>query len=180
MLPSNFELHRTNETGARSPGDHFLSVAVAELKVVIEEASWINRRSFPTFAHVLNREIRKVDCLAGRVFHTRSVRSVGRGRAASVFYRTGESQQSTQEKEQRRRGSHAQQFVSFRTRRKCCPRTRTQRARADGDLSTLRDQFPGVVQHRVIVLATEDNYMTQGRVIDHTGALARRRRLRDA
>ena len=76
MFATNFEVRRINDAGAGSPGNYFLSFSFADLEIVIEEPSWIDRHAFPAFADILNREIRELDFLASPVFYTRPVRSL--------------------------------------------------------------------------------------------------------
>ena len=68
MFATNFEVRRINDAGASSPGDYFLSFSFADLEIVIEEPSWIDRHAFPAFADILNREIREFDLLTRRYF----------------------------------------------------------------------------------------------------------------
>ena len=76
MFAANVEIHRINDTGAGSPRDYFVGLSFADLEIVIEKSSWIDRQDFPVLAYVLNREIWKFDFLAKSVFHMRSVRSL--------------------------------------------------------------------------------------------------------
>ena len=54
------------------------------------------------FAHILNREIREFDFLSGRVFHTRSIRSLLPGRGVSVGNWAGDRQQTAEQKDESR------------------------------------------------------------------------------
>src|SRR4029434_512857 len=110
-FPVEFEVRGIDDACAGSPGNHFLSLSLAHLEIVIEKPPRIDWHGFPAFAHVLNREIREFDFLAGQVFHTRPVRSVFR-RGMSATDRTGESQHAAEQKDERRIISHVQEVAS--------------------------------------------------------------------
>ena len=76
MFATDVEVQRINDARAGSPGHHFLRVCFADLEIVIEKASRIDRQAFPAFADVLNCEIRELDFFASSVFHTRAVRNL--------------------------------------------------------------------------------------------------------
>src|SRR5262245_66497571 len=102
MLAATFKVHWTDEAGACSPKNRFLSVSFADFEIAIEELSWADRRAFPVFAHILNRKIREFDFLSGRVFHTRSIRSLLPGRGVSVGNWAGDRQQTAEQKDESR------------------------------------------------------------------------------
>jgi len=106
MFATNFEVRRINDAGAGSPGNYFLSFSFADLEIVIEEPSWIDRHAFPAFADILNREIREFDLLTRPVFYTGPVRSLLLGRGMSAADRPGESQQTAQQKDETRTICH--------------------------------------------------------------------------
>ena len=76
MFATNVEIQRIDDAGSSSPGNYFLSLPSADLEIVIEKSSWIDRKDFPVFSQVLNCEIRELDFLAKPVFHTRPVRNL--------------------------------------------------------------------------------------------------------
>src|SRR4030095_6893649 len=90
-FPVEFEVRGIDDACAGSPGNHFLSLSIAHLEIVIEKPSRIDCHGFPAFADVLNRKIREFDFLAGPIFHTRPVRSVFR-RGMSATDRPSASQ----------------------------------------------------------------------------------------
>ncbi len=102
MFATNFEVRRINDAGARGPGNHFLRFSFADLEIVIEEPSWIDRNTFPAFAQILDCEIREFDLLTLPVFYTGPVRSLLLGRGMSAADRRGESQQIAQQKDETR------------------------------------------------------------------------------
>src|SRR5206468_317758 len=91
MFATNFEGHRPNVAGAGSPRNYFLSLSFADLEIVTEKSSWVQRHAFPAFAHIRNREIREFYFLAKSVFHTRSVQRLLLRRGMSAADRTGKS-----------------------------------------------------------------------------------------
>jgi hypothetical protein len=91
------EIRRINDPCAGSPRDYFLTLSFADLEIVIEESSRVNRQAFPAFADVFNCEIRKFDFLAYPVFHTHSVRSFLFRRGLSATNWTGKSQQAAEQ-----------------------------------------------------------------------------------
>src|SRR5207237_795279 len=102
MFATDFEVHWTNEAGTGSPRNQYLSLSPAHLKIVIDERSRIDRHGFPTLAHVLQREIRKIDFLTRTVFHTRSVRSLLFRRCVSAADSTGKIQQVSENQDDSR------------------------------------------------------------------------------
>ncbi len=48
----------------------------ADLEVIIEKPSWVDRKAFPTLAQILDCEIREFAFLTDSVFHTRPVGSI--------------------------------------------------------------------------------------------------------
>lgn len=74
MLAIDLEVRGINDACAGSPRNYLLSLSFADLEIVIEESSWIDRQDFAVFSQVLNCEIREFDFLAQPVFHPRSVR----------------------------------------------------------------------------------------------------------
>jgi hypothetical protein len=113
MFAANIEVARINDAGAGSPGDYFLNLSFADLEIVIEKSSWIDRQALPALAHVLDRKIGEFDFLAKLVFHTRSVRNLLFGRGMSATDRTGKSKQTAEEKDQRRVTCHFRKFSGF-------------------------------------------------------------------
>ena len=107
-FPVEFEVGGINDACACCPGNHFLGLSCADLEIVIEKASRIDWHAFPTFADVLDREIREFDFLAGPVFYTRPVRSLLFRRSMSAAYWTGESQHAAEQEDKRRVFSHVQ------------------------------------------------------------------------
>jgi len=105
MFATNFEVGRINNAGAGSPRNHFLSLSFADLKIVIDERSWVDRHGFLAFAHIHDCEIREFDFLARAVFYTRPVRSLFR-RGMSAADSTGKSQQASEEENESRIISH--------------------------------------------------------------------------
>ena len=57
MFAANIKVARINDAGAGSPRDYFVGLSSADLKIVIEKSSWIDRQAFPAFAHVFDRKI---------------------------------------------------------------------------------------------------------------------------
>jgi hypothetical protein len=100
------EVRGINDACAGSPGNYFLAVSFADLKIVIKEPSWIDRQAFPPFASVLNCEIREFDFLAGLVFHTRPVRRLLFRCSLSAADWTNESQQAPEHEDKSRIISH--------------------------------------------------------------------------
>ena len=58
---ANLELHRPDIARAGSPGNHFPSLSVVDLEIVIEKPSWIDWNTFPPFANTLDYEIGEFD-----------------------------------------------------------------------------------------------------------------------
>src|SRR5206468_5261116 len=113
MFATDFEVGRINDAGAGAPGNHFLGRSLADLEIVIKEPSWVHRQTFPTFADILDCEIREFDFLASPVFHTRSVRSLLFRRGLSATDWTSESQQTAEQKnESRRSEEHTSELQS--------------------------------------------------------------------
>ena len=112
MFPIEFEVRGIDDARTGSPGNHFLSLSLADLEIVIEKPSRIDWHGFPAFAHILNRKIREFDFLACPIFHTRPVRSVFR-RSMSATDRTGESQHAAEQKDETRIISHAQEVCEL-------------------------------------------------------------------
>ena len=61
MFAANIEIARINDAGAGSPGDYFLNLSFADLEIVIEKFSWMDRQALPALAHVLDRKIGEFD-----------------------------------------------------------------------------------------------------------------------
>jgi|SRR5882724_606663 len=97
MFAANIEVARINDAGAGSPRDYFVGLSSADLKIVIEKSSWIDRQAFPAFAHVFDRKIGELDFLAKLVFYTRPVRRLLFGRGISATHRTDNSQQAAKQ-----------------------------------------------------------------------------------
>src|SRR4029453_9257068 len=110
-FPVEFEVRGIDDACAGSPGNHFLSLSLAHLEIVVEKPSRINCHCFPAVAHILNRKIREFDFLACPIFHTRPVRSVFR-RSMSATDRPGQNQHAAQQKNEARIISHAQEVAS--------------------------------------------------------------------
>jgi hypothetical protein len=106
MLATDVEIGRINDAGAGSPGNYFLGLSFADFEIVIEESSWVHRQTLPTFADVLDCEIREVDFLAGLVFHTRPVRRLLFRCSLSAADWTNESQQAPEHEGEGRIISH--------------------------------------------------------------------------
>ena len=113
MFATNFEVRRINDASASSPRNHFLSLPFADLEIVIDEPSWIDRNTFPAFAHILNREIRKFDFLADSVFYTGSVRGFLFRRGTLATNRPSKSQQTAQQEGETRIICHAQEVCEL-------------------------------------------------------------------
>ncbi len=113
MFATNFEVHRINDACASSPRNHFLGLSFADLEIVIEEPSWIDRNTFPAFAHILNREIREFDLVADSVFYTCPVRSLLFGRGMSAADRAGKSKQTAQQEDETRTICHVQEVCEL-------------------------------------------------------------------
>jgi len=73
---ANLELHRPDIARAGSPGNHFPSLSVVDLEIVIEKPSWIDWNTFPPFANTLDYEIGEFDFLTRPVFYMGPVRSL--------------------------------------------------------------------------------------------------------
>ncbi len=102
MFAADFEVHRTNEAGTTSPRNHFLSLSFPDLKIVIDERSWVDRHCFPAFAHIHDCEIQEFDFLARAVFYTRPVRSFFFRCCISAADVTGKSPQASEEENESR------------------------------------------------------------------------------
>ncbi len=76
MLAIDLEVRGINDAGAGSPRNYLLSLSFADLEIVIEKSSWVDRQGFAVFSHILNCEIREFNFLAQPVFHSRSVRAL--------------------------------------------------------------------------------------------------------
>ena len=113
MFATNFEVRRINDACASSPRNHFLSLSFADLEIVVEESSWIDRNSFPAFAQILDREIREFDFLTRPVFHTGPVRSFLFRRGMSAADRAGKSQQTAQQEDETRTICHVQEVCEL-------------------------------------------------------------------
>jgi hypothetical protein len=106
MFATNFEIGRINDAGAGSPGNHFLSLSFADLKIVIDERSWVDRHGFPPFTNILDREILEFDFLTRHVFYTRPVRRLLFRCSLSAADWTNESQQTPEHEDKSRIISH--------------------------------------------------------------------------
>jgi len=111
MFATDFELHWANEASPDSPGNHFLSISFPDLKIVIDERSWVDRHSFSAFAHIHNCEIREFDFLTRPVFYTSPVRSFFFRCCISAADSTGKSQQASEEENESRIISHVWSFA---------------------------------------------------------------------
>src|SRR5438094_5216251 len=63
MLAIDLEVRGINDAGAGSPRNYLLSLSFADLEIVIEKSSWVDRQGFAVFFHVLNCEIREFNFL---------------------------------------------------------------------------------------------------------------------
>ena len=61
MLAIDLEVRGINDAGAGSPRNYLLSLSFADLEIVIEKSSWVDRQGFAVFFHVLNCEIREFE-----------------------------------------------------------------------------------------------------------------------
>jgi hypothetical protein len=113
MFAIELEIRRINDPCAGSPRDCFLSLFFADLEIVIEKSSWVDRNGFPPFAYILDREIREFDFFASPVFHTRAVRRLLFRRGMSATDRTGDSQHEADQKDESRIICHFQEVCEL-------------------------------------------------------------------
>jgi hypothetical protein len=106
------EIRRINDPCAGGPRDCFLSLFFADLEIVIEKSSWVDRNAFPPFAYILDREIREFDFFASPVFHTHAVRRL-LFRRMSAANGTGRSQQDAEQEDERRIICHVQEVCEL-------------------------------------------------------------------